>query len=94
MLFVFSEATSVLVLGALLDVYDKNSWYAKWKNWLIGFVLILPFPIMIIVFNIVYEILFPIMNTPDIVDALFGTLGVVLAYLYFNRVKVKAIIKL
>ncbi len=52
LLFIFSEATSTIVLGALLDVYDKKSWYAKWKNWLIGLVLIIPFTIMIAVFNI------------------------------------------
>ena len=48
--------------------------------------------LLIIAFNIVYEILFPIMNTPDIVDALFGTLGVVLAYVYLARLKVNGLI--
>ena len=30
LLFLFSEGTSNLVLGALLDVYDKKAWYTKW----------------------------------------------------------------
>ena len=48
--------------------------------------------LLIIAFNIVYEILFPIMNTPDIVDALSGTLGVVLAYIYLTRLKINGLI--
>jgi hypothetical protein len=48
--------------------------------------------LLIIAFNIVYEILFPIMNTTDIVDALFGTLGVVLAYIYLTRLKINGLI--
>ena len=35
LLFLFSEGTSVLVLGAILDVFDKNAWYAKLKYWII-----------------------------------------------------------
>ena len=52
LLFIFSEATSTVVLGALLDVYNKKAWYAKWKNWLIGLILILPFLVMVTAFNI------------------------------------------
>lgn len=51
-LFIFSDATSTIVLGALVDVFDKNAWYAKWKNWLIGLLLIIPITIMITAFNI------------------------------------------
>ena len=32
LLFFFSGGSSNLVLGALLDVFDKNAWYAKPKN--------------------------------------------------------------
>ena len=39
MLFLFSEGTSTIVLGALLDVFDKKAWYAKWHIWIIGLVL-------------------------------------------------------
>lgn len=51
-LFIFSEATSTIVLGALVDVYDKKAWYANWKNWLIGLIFIIPITIMITVFSI------------------------------------------
>ena len=52
LLFIFSEGTSTIVLGAMLDVFDKNAWYAKWKNWLIGLLLITPITFMITIFNI------------------------------------------
>ncbi len=52
LLMFFSGGSSILVLGALLDVYDKNAWYAKWYIWLIGAILILPFTVMITVLNI------------------------------------------
>ena len=53
LLTLFSGGSSTLVLGALLDVYDKNAWYAKWYYWVIGLVLfIVPFSVMLIVFNI------------------------------------------
>ena len=32
-LFLFSQSTSVVVLGALLDVFDKNAWYADYVAW-------------------------------------------------------------
>ena len=40
------------MLGALLDVFDKNAWYAKLKYWIIGLILIIPFSVMISVFSI------------------------------------------
>ena len=52
LLFLFSEGSSNLVLGALLDVYDKNAWYTKWYIWVIGLVLIIPFGIMITAFTL------------------------------------------
>lgn len=51
LLFFFSGGTSTIVLGALLDVYDKNAWYAKWYYWVLGFVcFVFPFYIMMVVF--------------------------------------------
>lgn len=48
-----SSGVSTIVLGALLDCFDKDAWYANWKYWLIGFLcFILPGYIMIIVFMI------------------------------------------
>ena len=53
LLLFFSSGSHNLVLGALLDVYDKKAWYAKPKNWILGFVcFIIPFFIMIMVFYI------------------------------------------
>lgn len=46
LLLIFTNGTSNLLLGALLDVYDKNAWYAKWENWLIGFICFI-FPVFI-----------------------------------------------
>ncbi len=51
MLFIFSSSGSTIILGALLDVFDKKAWYANWKNWLIAFLcLIFPLFIMMSVF--------------------------------------------
>lgn len=52
LLFIFNEGTSIICLGALLDVYDKKSWYTKWYIWIIGLILIIPITVMIITFNI------------------------------------------
>lgn len=53
LLLLFSNGTSNIVLGALLDVFDKKAWYAKPKNWIIGFLcFVFPFFIMIAVFEI------------------------------------------
>ena len=52
LLFLFSEGTSNLVLGALLDVYDKKAWYTKWYIWVIGLLLIIPFGVMITAFTL------------------------------------------
>lgn len=58
LLLLFTNGASTLVLGALLDVYDKEAWYAKWQNWLIGFLLfVFPFFIMIVVFTIQITVL-------------------------------------
>ena len=39
LLQIVSNGSSLFVLGALLDIYDKKAWYAKWKNWFIPFVI-------------------------------------------------------
>lgn len=46
LIFLFSNGTGMIVLGALLDVFDKNAWYVNWKYWLIGF-LCFVFPVFI-----------------------------------------------
>ncbi|MDD3341279.1 MAG: hypothetical protein PHN72_03670 [Bacilli bacterium] len=51
LLFLFSSGSSTLVLGALLDAYDKNAWYTKWQYWVLGLLLfIFPFFIMLAIF--------------------------------------------
>ena len=56
LLTIFSQGTSQIVLGALLEVYDKEAWYAKWQNWLIGF-LCLFFPAFIMFTVLVIQML-------------------------------------
>lgn len=51
-LFIFSGGTSEILLGALLNVFDKNAWYTKWYIWVIGIILIIPFCAMVIAFYI------------------------------------------
>lgn len=51
-LLIFSESTSTIVLGALLNVFDKKAWYTKWYIWIIGLVLIIPICVMIAAFNL------------------------------------------
>ena len=46
LLSLFGGSPSVIVLGALLDVYDKKAWYTKWYIWVLG----------ILVFNIVTSV--------------------------------------
>ena len=51
-LFIFSEATSTLVLGALLDVYEKDAWYTKWYIWVLSLIFIVPFVAVYYAFDI------------------------------------------
>lgn len=43
--------------------------------------------IAIIVFNIIYECFLPFLNTSDIIDALFGICGTIVAYVYLVILK-------
>ena len=52
LLLLFSQGSSTFVLGALLDVYNKESWYTKWYIWVIGLVLIIPFSVMVTTFSL------------------------------------------
>ena len=48
-----TKGISNFILGALLDVYEKDAWYSKWYYWVLAFVcLILPGIIMFYVFSI------------------------------------------
>ena len=47
------QEVAPLVIGALVGVYDKNAWYAKWYYWVIGLIcLIFPAIVMFMVFII------------------------------------------
>lgn len=44
---IFSSFTSYIFLAYLLGCFDKNAWYAKPKNWIIGALcLFVPFVVM------------------------------------------------
>lgn len=51
-LLLFSSGASPIVLGAMLNLFEKGAWYSKWYVWVIGLILIIPFPIMIYVLYI------------------------------------------
>ncbi len=46
LLLIFTNGTSNIVLGAMVDVFDKKAWYAKPKNWIIGAIIFI-FPVFI-----------------------------------------------
>lgn len=53
LLTIFTSGGSCVLLGALLDCFDKDAWYAKWENWLIGFIcFVFPAAIMAAIFFI------------------------------------------
>ena len=53
LLLIGTQGLSALILGGLLNVYSKDSWYAKWWIWVIGFAcLFFPGLIMYAVFLI------------------------------------------
>lgn len=49
--------------------------------------------LLIIAFNLIYEVLLPILNTPDIVDALLGLCGVTTAFTFLYMLNKKGLIK-
>ena len=52
-LLFITQGISNVVLGVLLEVFDKDAWYAKWQYWVIGFVFLLaPFFVMLLIFSI------------------------------------------
>ncbi len=52
-LTIFTGSASTLLLGALIGCFKKDAWYANWKNWVLGFlILIIPGIVMIGVFVI------------------------------------------
>lgn len=52
-LLLLTQGFSNIVLGVLLGCIDKEAWYCKWQNWLLGAVcLLFPVFVMFIVFMI------------------------------------------
>ncbi len=49
--------------------------------------------LLIIAFNFIYEVFLPILNVPDIVDALFGLCGVIVAYVFLNKTNKDGVIR-
>lgn len=53
LLTLFSQGSSTFVLGALLDVYKKDAWYAKWQYWAVAALcFFFPVSIMLSVFTV------------------------------------------
>ena len=89
---IFNE--DVYVISVAINSHITNFTLSLMMCTLIGYLLLLAgkkyvYTIMVgiplIVLNFIYEIFLPVLNTTDIIDALYGLVGVVisLVYLYF-----------
>lgn len=53
LLFLFGQGTGPIILGTILNVYEKDAWYTKWYYWTIAALcLIFPFLLMLATFYI------------------------------------------
>ena len=84
----------VYVISVAINSHITNFTLSLMMCTLIGYLLLLAgkkyvYTIMVgiplIVLNFIYEIFLPVLNTTDIIDALYGLVGVVISlmYLYF-----------
>ena len=89
---IFNE--DVYVISVAINSHITNFTLSLMMCTLIGYLLLLAgkkyvstimVGILLIVVNFIYEIFLPVLNTTDIIDALYGLVGVVisLVYLYF-----------
>ena len=89
---IFNE--DVYVISVVINSHITNFTLSLMMCTLIGYLLLstekeyvstIMVGILLIVVNFIYEIFLPILNTTDIIDALYGLVGVVisLVYLYF-----------
>ena len=89
---IFNE--DIYVISVEINSHITNFTLSLMMCTLIGYLLLLAgkkyvstimVGILLIVVNFIYEIFLPILNTTDIIDALYGLVGVVisLVYLYF-----------
>ena len=60
---IVSQGSSLFVMGALLDVYDRKAWYAKWKNWFIPSVIWFIICVLMFIFGKININLFQIIST-------------------------------
>lgn len=99
LLLLFSSGSSIIALSALLNLFDKDAWYAKWYYWVIGLLLfVFPFFIMISVFyiemtcKVAYKLnikgseyyLSPYIWLILIIIPFIGWLGFIVFFLYLN----------
>lgn len=99
LLLLFSSGSSIIALSALLNLFDKEAWYAKWYYWVIGLLLfVFPFFIMICVFyiemtcKVAYKLnikgseyyLSPYIWLIFIIIPFIGWLGFIVFFLYLN----------
>ena len=89
---IFNE--DVYVISVAINSHITNFTLSLMMCTLIGYLLLfagkkyvstIMVGILLIVVNFIYEIFLPVLNTTDIIDALYGLVGVVisLVYLYF-----------
>ena len=89
---IFNE--DVYVISVAINCHITNFTLSLMMCTLIGYLLLLTgkkyvstimLGILLIVGNFIYELFLPVLNTTDIIDALYGLVGVVisLVYLYF-----------
>ena len=89
---IFNE--DVYVINVAINSHITNFTLSLMMCTLIGYLLLfagkkyvstIMVGILLIVVNFIYEIFLPVLNTTDIIDALYGLVGVVisLVYLYF-----------
>lgn len=86
------------ILDAMPEFYSHISNYSIsyllyagiayfWLMMGIPFRFITGFGILLLAANFIYELYIPILNTPDIMDACFGAIGTVVAFLFLSYVQ-------
>lgn len=85
---------SLTILPEIIDIHVTNFSLSLMLSIFTGFTVLISggkmkiiriISIIIVFINLVYEVFVPILNTPDLVDALAGIIGVVISYLYLSR---------
>lgn len=88
---IFNE--DIYVISVAINSHITNFTLSLMMCTLIGYLLLLTgrkyvstimMGILLIVVNFIYEIFLPILNTTDIIDALYGLVGVVISLVYLH----------